>query len=486
MLKQNKIEKILDNIKKIKVLIIGDIMLDNYISGNVERISPEAPIPILKNKNNTFSIGGAGNVLKNLVSLNIKASFISVIGKDEAGKKLLKLVSKLNNVEYALINDINRKTTVKTRYLAEGQQIFRSDDETTVSLNLEIKNKLFNYFKLFIKQADIVIFSDYGKGIFSDNYCQKLIKYSKTKNKKVIIDPKGDNFNKYKGSFCVTPNISEAANACNIFPYNNKKTLDCGKLILNKKWSKNVLLTRGADGLSIIEKNKFTHINTNTAEVFDVTGAGDTVIALFSAAIAAKFSILDSANFANIAASIVVKKIGTNVVKDSEIKKVLSPNGLNLKIIENKKITEKIKLWKLKKFKIGFTNGCFDLLHSGHIDLLSKASEKCDKLIVALNSDISIKHIKGNKRPILDLDSRKNLIAALESVDLVVTFNEKTPLKLIKKFKPDILIKGADYKVNEIVGSDFVQSYGGKIIRITLTKNQSTTKLIERIINNHK
>ena len=220
--------------------------------------------------------------------------------------------------------------------------------------------------------------------------------------------------------------------------------------------------------------------------MFDVTGAGDTVIALFSAAIAAKFSILDSANFANIAASIVVKKIGTNVVKDSEIKKVLSPNGLNLKIIENKKITEKIKLWKLKKFKIGFTNGCFDLLHSGHIDLLSKASEKCDKLIVALNSDISIKHIKGNKRPILDLDSRKNLIAALESVDLVVTFNEKTPLKLIKKFKPDILIKGADYKVNEIVGSDFVQSYGGKIIRITLTKNQSTTKLIERIINNHK
>jgi len=481
---KNKITNILTGIQKVKVLIIGDIMLDRYISGNVEKISPEAPIPILKNTQQKLTIGGAGNVLQNLVSLNVKTSFISIIGNDEPAKELIKQINKLNNVEYILIKDKTRKTTVKTRYIASGQQIFRSDSESEIKLPSEIKQKTFNYYKLFLNQSDIVIFSDYGKGIFLDHFCEKLIKHANKLKKRVIVDPKGNNFSKYSGSYFITPNTKEAFNATTILSNNNKNTQECGKYIINKKWSKNVLLTRGPDGLSVIEKNKTNHLKANTEEVFDVTGAGDTVISLFSAALAAKFSTLEAANFANLGASIVVKKSGTGVTTVEEINKILSYKNFNLKIIVKKDLKNQIKKWKEKKFKIGFTNGCFDLLHSGHIDLLTKASEKCDKLIVALNSDTSIKKIKGSDRPILDLHSRKKLITALEVVDLVTIFNESTPMNLIKIIKPDFLIKGADYKINEIVGSNYVKSYGGKIIRIKLTKNQSTSNLIKRIKKN--
>ncbi len=483
---KNKIADILAGIQEIKVLIIGDIMLDNYVFGKVEKISPEAPIPILQNIQQKSIIGGAGNVLENLASLNVKTSFISVVGKDESAEKLIKKISNLNNTEYVLIKDKERKTTVKTRYIANGQQIFRSDNESPMQLSSEIKQKVFNYYKLFLNQSDIVIFSDYEKGMFLGHFCEKLIKHANKIKKNIIIDPKGNNFSKYSGSFFITPNTKEAFNATKIFSNNNKSSDECGKYIIKKKWSKNVLLTRGSDGLSIIEKNKVSHIKAKNQEVYDVTGAGDTVIALFSAAIAAHFSIFEAANFANLGASIVVKKLGTSVVTISEIENVLSNKNLNSKINEREDLRYKIKNWKKKKYKIGFTNGCFDLLHSGHIDLLTKAADKCDKLIVALNTDDSIKRIKGNDRPILDLNSRKKLIAALEVVDIVTVFNETTPTNLIKIIKPDLLIKGADYKINEIVGANYVKKYGGKITRIKLTKNQSTSNLIENIIKNNK
>ena len=483
---KNKITDILVSIREIKVLIIGDIMLDNYVFGKVEKISPEAPIPIIQNMEQKSIIGGAGNVLKNLASLNVKTSFISVVGKDDPAKELIKQINKLNNVEYILIKDKNRKTTVKTRYIANGQQIFRSDNESPVQLSSEIKQKVFNYYKLFLNQSDIIIFSDYGKGIFLDHFCEKLIKHTNKIRKNIIVDPKGNNFLKYSGSYFITPNTKEAFNATKILSNNNKNSHECGKYIIKKKWSKNVLLTRGPDGLSIIEKNKVNHIKAKSQEVYDVTGAGDTVISLFSAALAAKFSILEAANFANLGASIVVKKIGTNVATISEIQNSISYKNLNFKINNKEDLKDKIKNWKKKKYKIGFTNGCFDLLHSGHIDLLTKAAAKCDKLIVALNTDESIKKIKGNDRPILNLNSRKKLIASLEVVDIVTSFKETTPINLIKVFKPDILIKGSDYKINEIVGSKYVNKYGGKIIRIKLTKNQSTSNLIEKIKKNNK
>jgi len=483
MINQSKLEHIITNIQSKKVLVIGDIMLDKYIFGSVSRISPEAPIPIINIENTKLLEGGAGNVIKNLNSLNIKTSFISIIGNDLSGKFLKTHFKKLKNVEYALLQDNNRKTTLKTRYIANGQQLFRTDEETVSPLNAIFKKKIFQYFKLFIKQADIVIFSDYGKAIFiEENFCQKLIKYAARAKKKIVVDPKGDNFQKYKGAYFITPNSKEAFNATHIDPRDNKLADKCGKYIINKQWAQNILLTRGENGLSLILKNNTYHIKSNAEEVFDVTGAGDTVIALFSAALSLTNNNVESAHFANLGASIAVKKLGTTSVSQSEILEV-SKEILKAKTLSSSSLLDNLNNWRANKYTIGFTNGCFDLMHAGHIDMLKKASESCDKLIVAVNSDQSIKRLKGDKRPILNLEARKKLLQSLEMVDFVISFKEDTPLELIKKIKPNILYKGADYKINEIVGADFIKKNGGSVIRIDLTKNQSTTKLISMINN---
>ena len=485
MINHSKLTNILHRIQTKKVLVLGDIMLDQYIFGSVERISPEAPIPIININKTKYLTGGAGNVLKNLNSLNIKASFISIIGNDIAGKTLKTNIEKLKNIEYALLIDKNRKTTCKTRYMSDGQQLFRADDETIDAIDQTMKKKIFKYFQLFMKQTDIIIFSDYGKGIFLDNaFCQKLIKAALKKNKKIIVDPKGNNFEKYKGVFFITPNSKEAFKATKINPIDNNLAEKCGRIIINNKWSENVLLTKGANGLSIIQNNRTDHIKSNTEEVFDVTGAGDTVISLFSVAIATGNNYTDSAHFANIGASIVVKKLGTASLTDKELFKSIESKKL-YKILNKDNIKNTVKNWKDNKIKVGFTNGCFDLIHSGHIDMFLKAAEACDRLIIGINSDKSIKRLKGSQRPILDLEARQKIISSLDMVDAVIFFEEDTPLKLIKTIKPDILFKGADYKLDEIVGAEYVESIGGKTIRIKLTKNQSTTRLIKMLNGNN-
>ncbi|MDG2000670.1 MAG: D-glycero-beta-D-manno-heptose 1-phosphate adenylyltransferase [Alphaproteobacteria bacterium] len=484
MISHSKLKHIITNIQSKKVLVVGDIMLDKYVFGLVDRISPEAPIPIVKVENTKLSVGGAGNVIKNLNSFNIKTSFISIIGNDETGKLLKANFKKLKNIEYALLQDNSRNTTLKTRYMANGQQLFRTDQETVAPLNTILKQKVLQYFKLFIKQADIIIFSDYGKGLFiNENFCKKLIKLATLENKKVIVDPKGDNFAKYTGSFFITPNTKESYKATHINPKNNNLALKCGKYIIKNKWSQNVLLTRGENGLSLISKNNTYHLKSNAEEVFDVTGAGDTVIALFSAALSISNNHIDSAQFANLGASIAVKKIGTSSVNKDEIYKI-SINDKNSKILSDKDLLKNINEWRDNNETIGFTNGCFDLIHSGHIDMFQKASDACDKLVVAVNSDQSIKRLKGEARPILDIQAREKLLNSLKMIDYVISFNEDTPIKLIKKIKPNILFKGADYKMKEIVGADYIKKIGGKVIRISLTKNQSTTKLISKLHQN--
>ncbi|PPR17190.1 MAG: Bifunctional protein HldE [Alphaproteobacteria bacterium MarineAlpha9_Bin3] len=483
MINQSKLEYIITNIQSKKVLVIGDIMLDKYVFGSVRRISPEAPIPVINVENTKLLAGGAGNVIKNLNSLNIKTSFISIIGNDSSGKFLKTHFKKLKNIEYALLQDSNRKTTLKTRYIANGQQLFRTDEETISPLSSILKKKTFQYFKLFIKQSDIIIFSDYGKALFiEENFCQKLIKYATKEKKKVIVDPKGDYFEKYKGSYFITPNTKEASNATFIDPKDNKLVEKCGQYIIQQKWAQNVLLTRGENGLSIIQKKNTYHLKSNAEEVFDVTGAGDTVIALFSAALSITNNNIESAHFANLGASIAVKKLGTSSVSQDEILEVFR-KFLKSKTLSSSSLLNNLNEWRANKYTIGFTNGCFDLIHAGHIDMLKKAAESCDKLIVAVNSDKSIKKLKGNKRPILNLEARKKILRSLEMVDFVISFEEDTPIKLIKQINPNILFKGADYKIKEIVGANFIKKNGGSVIRINLTKNHSTTKLVSMIKN---
>ena len=481
MFSQESLSKILECIGKAKVLVIGDLMLDNYIVGDVERISPEAPIPVMKIEKKIFVPGGAGNVVRNLDSLGVKTQFISLVGQDEPGRKLIKILSSMKNISSNILIDRRRKTSIKTRYIVNNQQLLRTDEETITKLPQDMAKQILQYFSSAIKKTDIVIVSDYGKGVFLGNFYKRLIKCALSLNKNVIVDPKNSDFSIYKGAYCITPNIKEAYTATSIFVKDNFSAKKCGLQIIDKNWSTTVLITRGREGLSIIDKYNGSHYKANTEEVYDVSGAGDTVVACFSAAIAANLDINTAAKFANLAAGVVVKKSGTAAVNAKEMfsaikqkNKVKSDN----KLFDNKSIKEIILEWRSNNFNIGFTNGCFDLLHSGHIDTLKTASETCDKLIVAINSDQSVRKIKGGKRPIQDQISRIKIMTALSMVDAVILFNESTPLKLIKIVKPDFLIKGADYKTSEIVGANIISKWGGKIIRTRLIKNKSTTRLI--------
>ena len=486
MINLDSVKNILHKIGKVKVLVIGDLMLDKYVLGDVDRISPEAPIPIMKVDKTFLVPGGAGNVARNLNSLGVKTNFISIVGQDDSGRKLIKSISKNSNVFANIIVDKNRKTSIKTRYIGNNQQLLRTDQETIQKLPNDIEKKIFLYFSTAIKKSDLVILSDYGKGMFFGGFCQHLIKYSLKLKKRVIVDPKNFDFSVYKGAYCITPNIKEAFNATNIHVNDDLSAEKCGLYIINKNLSKKILLTRGKNGLSVIEKFKATHFPANAEEVYDVSGAGDTVVASFAACIAANIDIQTAAEFANINAGIVVKKSGTASIETKEIYSIFNqrnkPNTEN-KVFKILNIQKIVLEWKNKGLKVGFTNGCFDILHSGHIESLKHASNNCDKLIVALNSDISIKKIKGKDRPVQDELSRVKIISSLSIVDAVILFNEETPIKLIKKIKPDYLIKGADYRISDIVGSDIIDSWGGKVIRSKLVKNISTSKLISNIKN---
>ena len=489
MFNKNSLKIILEKIAKANVLVIGDSMLDSYIIGNVERISPEAPIPIMKIEENFFIPGGAGNVALNLSSLGVKSYFISLVGKDDAGKKLIKILDLSKNINANIVMDKSRKTSIKTRYIGNSQQLLRTDEETTNKMSRDVEKQIFQYYVRAIKKSDVVIISDYGKGIFWGNFCQRIIKLAINLKKNVIVDPKNNDFSLYKGAYCITPNIKEAYLATNVNVKDNYSAEKCGLHIIEKNWSKTVLLTRGKEGLSIIEKSNKTHFKADTEEVYDVSGAGDTVVAFFAASIAAKLDTNTAAELANLAAGIVVKKSGAATVNVEEMllaSKQKYANKSKNNHFDEASIKQKISEWKINNLNIGFTNGCFDLLHSGHIETLKKASSVCDRLIVAINSDSSIKKIKGAKRPIQDEKSRLSIISSLSMVDAVVLFNENTPLKLIKLIKPDFLIKGEDYKTSQIVGANIISKWGGKIVRTKLVKNRSTTKLIELINQNIK
>jgi len=489
MLNKKSLKIILEKIAKTNILVIGDSMLDNYIIGNVERISPEAPIPIMKIEENFFIPGGAGNVALNLSKFGIKSYFISLVGKDDAGKKLIKLLKLSKNIKTNIVIDEFRKTSIKTRYIGNSQQLLRTDEETTSKMSREVEKQIFQCYVKAIKNSDVVIISDYGKGIFLGNFCQRIIKLALDLKKNVIVDPKNNDFSQYKGAYCITPNIKEAYLATNVNVRDNYTAEKCGLYIIEKNWSKTVLLTRGKEGLSIIEKSNQTHFKADTEEVYDVSGAGDTVVAFFASAIAAKLDTHTAAELANLAAGIVVKKSGAATVNIEEMllaSKKKYGNKFKNKHFDRVSIKQKISEWKINNLNIGFTNGCFDLLHSGHIETLKQASSVCDKLIVGINSDSSIRKIKGEKRPIQDEKSRLSIVSSLSMIDAVVLFNENTPLKLIKLIKPDFLIKGEDYKTSEIVGASTISKWGGKIVRTKLVKNRSTTKLIELINKNIK
>lgn len=466
---------------KSRILCIGDIILDSYVQGKVERISPEAPIPVFKLVSEKFVLGGAANVARNICAGGGSCYLISLVGKDEDSEILNSLIKRERNLVARLLKIKNRKTTKKQRYISGQQQVLRIDNETNEEISSEQEKSIFENFKNVIGKFDVVVISDYNKGLLTYNLVKKLIALANKYKKPIIVDPKRDSFEIYKGATIITPNFKELIKATNNSFLNKKTETEKIEILsrdLIKKYDFNtVITTRSFNGLSVVSKNKkAVTLSSKALEVFDVSGAGDTVVAYLSLGISDKQNIEKAADLANRAAGVSVGKLGTASVYFSE---VLNYNNRTSKLFSVNDAKNKLKT--IGKKKIGFTNGCFDLIHSGHINYLIKTKEHCDFLILGLNSDSSIKKLKGKDRPICLEDERLTILSNFPFIDMLILFDDITPIKLIKAIKPDIMFKGGDYETNDVVGNKEMKLWGGKVLILEYEKGKSTTNLIKRI-----
>ena len=468
-----------------RVLCVGDLMLDRFLYGSVGRISPEGPIPIIHVDTETTMLGGAGNVVRNVVALGAHCTFVSAIGTDSGGKRLTDLVAQLENVEAYLLRESGRPSTIKTRYMADGQQLLRADQETDESLATATESDIRLAALDGISGCDAVILSDYGKGVLSDSVIKGVIKKARDLGKPVIVDPKGKNFGRYSGSNFVTPNSAELALASGKILNDEQSIISAVRDLLTEHDINSFLVTRSQEGMSLVDEQNVTHIPVQVQEVFDVSGAGDTVVAVFATAIAVGLDPIEAANLANIAAGLVVGKLGTAAISVSDLHHAVLRSRLavgNDKLVAREVAAEITKDWQKMGQRVGFTNGCFDILHPGHLSLLHQARESCDRLVVGLNSDASVARLKGLGRPIQMVGDRAKILAALSDVDLVVVFEEDTPEVLIQNLAPDLLVKGADYNRSNVVGADFVEGRGGKVLLVDLEFGYSTSETIAKII----
>ena len=472
---------------KCKVLCIGDVMLDRFIYGKVTRISPEAPVPILKVEQECHMLGGAGNVVRNISALGAIPSLISIIGNDNAGQEVKELLEKDKVSASDIIADDRFMTGIKARYLADSQQVLRTDYENVIDMPTSMTKGIIRKIKRLIKTCNVVILSDYGKGLLNPQVTESIISAARKLNCPIIIDPKGSDYSRYKFADLVTPNRSELEDVIGNILDTEQKIVEAAKAVLKKYKLGSILVTRSQDGMSLITANgDITHLSAEALEVFDVSGAGDTVVATMATTLAAGATLPEAAALANLAAGIVVGKVGTAVAYASDILSQMHNQSIDTKkkkLIDFEHLVEVTREWRRQGLKIGFTNGCFDLLHHGHISLLSQAKTRCDRLIVGLNSDCSVKRIKGNNRPIQNEKTRSTVLTSIELVDVVTIFDEENPLKLIMAIKPDVLIKGSDYKRSQIIGADIVKKQGGKVFLAKLEKGYSTTNTISKMTN---
>ena len=480
----DKLAQYVQKLSLAQILCVGDVMLDRFVYGSVKRVSPEAPIPLVRIEQETVMLGGAGNVVRNLVALGAKCTFVSVIGHDDGGTKLTDLIGELDNVEAYLLRESNRPSTIKTRYMAAGQQLLRADRETNAPLAESTEADVQRTALEAIDVCDAMVLSDYGKGVLSDHSVAALIARARASGKPVVVDPKGDDFSRYQGSTVVTPNCAELAEASGMVVHDEDSILSASRKLISEYGIDSILVTRSQDGMSLIDASSANHVEVRAQEVFDVSGAGDTVVAAFAAAIAVGITPLDAVSLANVAAGIVVGKIGTAAVSGDDLITALHSSSLyasDTKIISKTAALEKVKQWRQRRVRIGFTNGCFDLLHPGHISLLRQARTACDRLVVGLNNDTSVTKLKGKGRPIQNETARARVLASLSIVDLVVLFSEDTPIDLIQILLPDLLIKGAGYHLDEVIGADLVRDNGGEVMLVSVEPGYSTTDTIARM-----
>jgi D-beta-D-heptose 7-phosphate kinase/D-beta-D-heptose 1-phosphate adenosyltransferase len=467
------------------VLCIGDVMLDQYVYGGVDRVSPEAPIPVLNVSRRTQALGGAGNVACNIAALGAVPQLVSVIGDDAPGGQVRELLADAGAIVPQLLVDTARPTTVKTRFIAGSQQLLRADDESVGGLAPDLLRSVVETATAALGSSapGALILSDYGKGVLPDDVIRQLIAAAQAAKVPVIIDPKGTDCTKYAGADVLTPNRKELGEATRMATGSSDEIVGAARHLVESCGVRHVLVTRGGEGMSLVSaEGAPVHLPALAREIFDVSGAGDTVVAVLASGLAAGMSVAEAAQLANVAAGLVVAKVGTAVVRNAELADAVdAAASVADKVVDQKQLAERIAQWRSRGLTVGFTNGCFDLVHPGHVSLLEQAERECDRLIVGVNSDASVGRLKGAGRPVQDAKARCRVLASVAAVDAVIVFDDDTPIELIRQFRPDVLVKGADYELDEVVGGDMVQEYGGRVVLAELVDGFSTTATIERL-----
>lgn len=482
------IESLFSHIGTIRCLVVGDLMLDEYLWGKTDRISPEAPVQVVDVLREELRLGGAGNVVNNLVALGARVAVCSVIGGDGNGAALLDDFKRRNVTVDGIFSDPLRRTSRKTRVVASNQQIVRIDRESRDPLSEAMESQVCSWISAHADQFSVILVSDYLKGVLTPRVIETIVKAAAPKAIPVLVDPKGADFSRYRGATLLTPNRKEAEAASGIAIVDGRTLEQAAALIMEKAGLGHLLITRSEEGMSLFSRSeKAVHIPTVAREVFDVSGAGDTVLASLAAGVAAGLGMAEAARLANIAAGIAVGKLGTSTVSPDEIINAvaLTHSDSDSKIKNLDVLVGIITAEKARGKKVVFTNGCFDLLHAGHVKYLQKARTLGDLLVLGLNSDASVRRLKGDKRPLINEDERAHIMAALDCIDYVVLFDQDTPLELITALKPHILTKGGDYTADDVVGKDVVEAYGGRVELVSFVDGKSTTNIIERILERY-
>jgi D-beta-D-heptose 7-phosphate kinase / D-beta-D-heptose 1-phosphate adenosyltransferase len=470
----------------LRIFILGDVMLDTFVYGHVERISPEAPIPVLHHQSEKAMLGGAANVARNIVALGGEALLVGALGDDAEGDLVAGPLIAADRIEGRFVRVVGHPTTKKIRYVSGVHQIMRLDIERRLELGGRDFDAICDWLLAAAGSLGAIVLSDYAKGVLAPELIRRVIHIARAHHIPVVVDPKSRDVARYAGATVLTPNALEAATIVGVECADDAQAETAAKLLRERAKVDAVVLTRGSRGMTVFDpaeaESAFAHIPNVAIEVFDVSGAGDTVVATLALALAGGASVVTAARIGNAAAGIAVGKRGTAVVHARELAAALggAKAGNEPKIVDNAVAAEIIADWKAHGLKVGFTNGCFDLLHPGHVQLLKRSRAVCDRLVVALNADASVRRLKGETRPVQNEHARSVVMAAIDSVNLVTLFEEDTPMRLIGLLRPDYLMKGADYTLAAVVGADLVRSYGGKVVLIPLDHGHSTTSIIAR------
>jgi D-beta-D-heptose 7-phosphate kinase/D-beta-D-heptose 1-phosphate adenosyltransferase len=481
------LEKELSNLGSQTVLCIGDLMLDDFVYGEVSRISPEAPAPVVAVSRSEIAIGGAGNVARNLVSLGARCIFIGVIGEDEAGRTLMSALKAEPMIEAHLVIDPSRPTTRKVRFVSEhySTHLLRADWELAKAVDAPSEKALIDYALSALPRVGAVVLSDYAKGVLTPRVIRAVIDAANKLKKPVVVDPKGTDFSIYRGATLITPNRAELAVATRRAAATEAEIVIAAAELAKLVESKAVLVTRSEHGMTLaVMGAEPVHVPAYPVKVRDVSGAGDTVVAVLAAMLAADAGFEPAMRAANAAAAVAVSKRGTATVSVAELRaRILPAASLAAEekiLFDWSMLDARLGEWRRQGLSIGFTNGCFDLLHPGHIKLLTEARAACSRLVVGLNSDASVTRLKGEGRPVQAEYARAGVLAALEAVDLVVIFPQDTPLELIRRIRPKVLVKGGDYKLEDVVGREEVEAGGGEVMLIEPAPGYSTTKIVQQ------